>query len=130
MNDVQRFRIIRAGWARPLLLLFGATDGQSYVEVRSNSIYARFGWHRIEIPLASIRSAVPSSWPWYAGIGWRSNLRSTLGLIGTYEGIVKLAIDPPQPTRLLLIPFRVRDLYLSLEDPSGFLAALDGERCG
>jgi hypothetical protein len=124
MIGSRRYRIRRSPWWSPLLVIFGATDARSYVEIAGASLDTRFGWHTARVPLTSIISAERSHWPWYGGIGWRSNLRSTLGLIGSHDGVVRLRVDPPARTRLLGIPFRMRDLYISLEDPSGFLAAL------
>ena len=124
MSGYPRFHIKRDSWFKPLLLLFGATDQRAFVEVRDDAVHAHFGWHTIEIPLVNVRSAGRATWPWYAGIGWRSNLRSKLGHIGAYDGIVELVLDPPARARLLGIPFGVQEYYVSLNDPTGFLTAL------
>ena len=58
------------------------------------------------------------------GIGWRTNFGGTLGLIGSLDGVVRLHLREPQRRRFFGIPMRVRDVYVSLEDPAGFLAAL------
>jgi len=128
MSALHSFQIRRDPPFRPLLWLFGATQGRSRVELRGDALHTCFGWHQIEIPLDHVRAASRSQWAWYAGIGWRSNVRSILGLVGSYRGIVRLAIDPPVRVRLLAIPFGLRDLYVSLEDPDGFLEALYRER--
>jgi len=122
------FRIRRDVAYRPLLLLFGATRPRSYLELREDAIHARFSWYRVTIPLDHIQRAKRARWAWYAGIGWRSNMTSILGLIGSYQGVVHLKIAPPVRTRVLLIPIRLRDFYISLEDPDGFLAVLAERR--
>ncbi|MCC6705858.1 MAG: hypothetical protein IT334_13350 [Thermomicrobiales bacterium] len=43
---------------------------------------------------------------------------------GSDDGIVKLTISPQIHARTLIFAITLRELYLSLEDPEGFLAAL------
>lgn len=116
-----RYTISRSPWLRPLLILFTATESRSWVEIEETGIRAQYGWYRIFVPHESITSVHRANWPWYAGIGWRTNLRSVIGLIGSYEGVVEIAIDPPQRTRLIGIGLGMKQLIISLEDPEGFL---------
>ena len=125
MSNPHTFRIKRSGWARPLLVLFTATESRSTVEITATGVHARFGWYRIEIPYDAIRSLQGANWPWYAGIGWRTNFRSVIGLIGAYDGVVEIVVDPPVRTRLLGIPFRVQRFYVSLDEPDRFVQALE-----
>jgi hypothetical protein len=119
-----RFPIKRAGWVRPLLLLFGGTAEHSYTEITSDGLRARFGWYEVTIPIVDIDAVEPADWPWWGGIGWRTNMRSVIGLVGALKPVVRVTLSKPVRTRLLLIPIRLRELYLSLEDAEGFIAAL------
>src|SRR3972149_6619848 len=78
---------------------------------------------RFSIPLSAIEGASPSHWSVWAGIGWRTNSRATVGLIGTYVNIVEVRFREPQRVRMVL-PFACRRLYVSLEEPREFIAAL------
>jgi hypothetical protein len=44
---------------------------------------------------------------------------------GSDDGIVKLTINPPAHVRMMVFAFKARELYVSLEDPDGFLATLN-----
>ena len=82
-SEAMRFPIRRSPWWVPLLLLFGATPGRSYVELADDRLVARFGWlFHHSFPLADIEGAGRRSWPLLYGIGWRSNLFGVIGLIG------------------------------------------------
>jgi hypothetical protein len=70
-----------------------------------------------------VDAASPSHWPVWAGIGWRTNFRGTVGLIGTYVNIVEVRFKESKRVRMLL-PSACRRLYLSLEEPGEFIAAL------
>jgi hypothetical protein len=122
----KRYTIKRDGWVTPLLVLFTATASRSWVELGDQGLRVRFGWHETNVPYAAITGGRRAHWPWYAGLGWRSNLRSILGLIGSYSGVVEITLDPRQQVRLLGIPFRVRELYFSLEEADQFLRDLEG----
>ena len=124
MSGPSRFAIRRSSWVAPLLVLFSATKDRSWAEVSSDAIRLQFGWHRLEVPRSDIRYVHRVRWPWYAGLGWRSNLRTVVGYVGSYEGVVEFAVDPPVKTRLVGIPINLERLYVSLEDPDGFLATL------
>ena len=128
MSSLDTFRIRSTGWVRPLLVLFTATESRSTVEIAATGLHARFGWYRIEIAYDAITSVQRASWPWYAGIGWRTNFRTVLGLIGSYDGVVEIVVDPPVRTRLLAIPVQVQRFYVSLEEPDRFIQALEQSR--
>ena len=119
-----RFPILISPLWRPLLLPFGATAERSFAEVEDGNLHVRFGFlfqHRF--PLDQVEGASLAHWPLWAGIGWRMNFRGTVGLIGTYVNTVEVRFKEPQRVRLL-VPVRCRRLYLSVDDPRGFIAAL------
>ncbi len=119
-----RFPILLSPFWRPLLLPFGGTPKRSYVELEDGALHVRFGWlfdHRF--PLSQVEAASPSHWPLLGGIGWRTNFRGTVGLIGTYVNVVEIRFKERQRLRMLL-PTSCERLYLSLAEPRDFIAAL------
>lgn len=119
-----RFPILISPLWRPFLLPFGGTPERSYVELEDGTLHVRFGWlFDQRFPLSDVEGASPSHWPVWAGIGWRTNFRGTVGLIGTYVNIVEVRFKQPIRARLLL-PLRCERLYLSLEQPGDFAGAL------
>jgi len=112
---------------RPVLWPFGGTGARSYVEIGAEVLRVRFGWlFDRYIPLAEIEDVRRGSWPWYGGIGWRTNLVSRIGLVGSYSGIVDIALKSRRLTWLLILPIPCKRLTVSLEDPDGFVEALRG----
>jgi hypothetical protein len=120
-----RYAIRRAAWARPLLALFTITAARSWVELADDGLRVRYGWYTTTVPYGLITSGRRTRWPWYAGLGWRTNFRSVLGLIGSYQGVAKITLDPPHRTRLLGIGFGTSELYISLDEPDRFLRDLE-----
>lgn len=119
-----RFPILMSPLWRPLLLPFGGTSQRSYVELEDGVLHVRFGWlfdHRF--PLNQVAAASPSHWPLLGGIGWRTNFRGTVGLIGTYVNVVEIRFKERQRLRMLL-PTSCERLYISLQEPRDFIAAL------
>lgn len=125
MNPNTRFHIQVSPWVKPLLVLFTATGARLWVELTEDGISVRFGWYTTTVPYALVKSGRRSRWPWYSGLGWRTNFRSVLGLIGAYDGIVEINLEPPHRTSLLGIGFDMQQLYVSLEEPEQFLRALE-----
>ena len=119
-----RFPIRRGLLWRPLLLLFGATAGRSYVELTVGRLAARFGWlFRYSFRLGEIEGAARRSWPLLGGIGWRTNLVGVIGLIGSRAGVVEVRFRQRRWLWMLL-PLPCDRLDVSLEDPEAFLEAL------
>ena len=118
-----RFAIRRGAWS-PLLRAFGASEERSYVEVEEGGgLSCRFGRHELTLGADEVASAEPATWPWWAGIGWRVGV-DAFGLIGALDGIVCINLNEAKETRVLGIRHRFGRLYVSLEDPEGFIAAL------
>ncbi len=125
----RRFAIRRDPIWRPLLALFGGTAGGSFVEVRDDAVRVRFGLgFDTTVPRAEIAEAAPTRYPLLGGIGWRTNLRGGVALVGSTRGVVRLRLAAPCRARLFGFPLRCRDLYVSLEEPEAFLAALNATR--
>lgn len=59
-------------------------------------------------------------WAWGAH-GWRGRWLVN----GSSRGLVRLTLDPRQYGRCLGFPLRLRELTLSLDDPTGFIGVLN-----
>jgi hypothetical protein len=81
------------------------------------------GWaFKAEVPRASIVEVTPATGPvmaWGAH-GWRGRWLVN----GSSQGLVRIRIDPRSRGRCLFFPIRLRELTLSLDDPTGFVAAV------
>jgi hypothetical protein len=109
---------------RPFLVPFGATAGRSYADVEDGQLHVRFGFlFNGKFPLEKVESVTPSHWPLWAGVGWRTSFRGTVGLVGTYVNIVEIRFTEPVPVNMV-IPQRCKQLYISVTDPQGFIGAL------
>jgi hypothetical protein len=121
----RRFQIRRDGWAF-LLALFGGTAARSFVEVDAEGLHLRFGWLFYQrVLFEEIESVATGHWPWWGGIGWRSNLVGRIGLIGSYHGIVDINLRRRRWI-WMLVPLPCTRLTVSLEDPEGFVTAVSG----
>jgi hypothetical protein len=107
----------------------GGGPGRGGVEVDSAVLRVRMAGFHLDIPRASVRSASRSalrtrSIGVHGGHGrWLVN--------GSYNGLVELTIEPPcyiprQPSTLFLRS-KVSSLTISLVDPDGFIAAVEGK---
>ncbi len=116
---------IRFGFWKPLLVILGMGPSRSRVEIDRTTVRVRMGWaFRARIDRASIVRAFADSNK-YGGIGvhgWRGSWLVN----GSVSGIVTIEFDPPAPARVMGYPIRLRTLYVSLENPEGFLAQLAG----
>jgi hypothetical protein len=107
----------------------GGGPGRGGVVLDSTMLRVLVPGFRLDVPRASIRSASRSA----------RSVRGTYGVHGSrghwlvngsYTGLVELAIEPPcytprQPTTLFLRS-KVTSLTISLVDPDGFIAAVEG----
>ena len=112
---------------RWLLALLGATTERSYVDVGADGLEVRFGSFLQRIPFREVIGAMVyiRTAPWYAySIGWRTNLRGGVALIGAPKNLVKLELRTARRVSLMGIPTTMRELYVSLEDPDAFVQAV------
>lgn len=118
------FFIKRWSWVVPLLVPLGGTRAGSVLTLTDGALKVRMGFFRTEIPYANIRVAEAFTWPWWAvALGWRTNLHDKIALLGSMNNAVKLTLYPRVPMRLL-VPMKVAEFYVSLEEPEAFLKAL------
>jgi len=110
---------------RPFVFIGGATRRNSYVEVTDEGVHFRFGllFDRT-VPFSDVKDVFPRSWPLWYGIGWRSNFRGVIGLVGSYTGAVEVRLS--KRGRAWGV-FPCDRIAVSLEDPEGFIAAVKGE---
>lgn len=124
----RRYSIRRYGWLQPLLLLVGAArDSNSYAAIEGDALRVRFGWFFNEtFPLSGIESVAMGRWPWYYGLGWRSNLFGLVGIVGSYSGVVEIRFKQRQRVSGILpfVKLGCDRLMVSLDEPDDFIEAL------
>lgn len=110
-------------WRAPLLL-GGATRDNSHVELTDAGVRFRFGllFDRL-VPYDDIKAVFGRSWPFLYGIGWRSNLRGVIGLVGSYHDVVEVRLK----RRLARVwgVFPMDRICASLEEPERFVYELE-----
>ena len=123
MNKVaKRFPIQFGRFNAGLMGLLGMGPHNSYVEVGDDELRVRIGWSfQASVPRSSITKVGRRGYVWWAygvhgGAGrWIVN--------GSGHNMVTVRIDPPARGRVLGVRVKLKELWLSLEDPDGFLAA-------
>jgi hypothetical protein len=108
----------------------GGGPGRGGVEVDSTVVRVRMADFHLDIPRSSVRSATRSARSVRGTIGVHGG-RGRWLVNGSYNGLVELAIEPPsytsrQPSTLFLRS-KVSSLTISLVDPDGFIAAVEGK---
>jgi hypothetical protein len=108
----------------------GGGPGRGGVEVGSTVLRVRMADFHLDIPRSSVRSAARSARSVRGTIGVHGG-RGRWLVNGSYHGLVELVIDPPcytprQPSTLFLRS-KVSSLTISLVDPDGFIAAVEGK---
>ena len=125
-----RFQLQRTPALAPLLSAFGGTRRQSFVELSADGLKCRFGFlFNDRFRYGDIRGVERDRWPWYGGLGWRTDFRGRVAIVGTLKNVVRISIDGDHRSRVLFsVP--CRELYVSLEDPDGFVRALSEKLAG
>ena len=77
------------------------------------------GRRRSTEPLASHTLAQPAE-----DVGWRTDLRGTIGLISNRAGVVEIGLRQPIRAWIAPWPIKVRRIAVSVADPDGLIAAL------
>ena len=110
--------------------LFGGGPGRSGVKVAAGEIRVRMADFKLNVPRSSIRSARRSQARLRGTTGVHAS-RGQLLVNGSADGLVELAIDPPCYTgrtlNTMFVNQKVTSLILSLADPEGFIAAVEGD---
>jgi len=107
----------------------GGGPGRGGVEVDSTVLRVRMADFHLDIPRSSVRSAARSARSVRGTIGVHGG-RGRWLVNGSYSGLVELAIEPPCYTSrqlsTLFLRSKVSSLTISLIDPDGFIAAVEG----
>ncbi len=120
-----RFPIRYSRFNAVLMGLLGMGPRSSGVEVDDDEVRVRMGrWFRATIPRPSIVDADRYRYVWWA-YGVHFVWRGPWIVNGSGHGVVSVTVDPPVGARALGFPITLRQLLVSLEDPDGFLAAID-----
>lgn len=117
-----RFPIRFRGVGRFLPFL-GLTRATSYVDVHDDRLDVRMGWaFRASAPRTAVAAAARSRrFVLDRGVhGWFGRWLVN----GAGDGLVRLDLDPAPRAWAGPLPVRLRVLWVSLEDPDGFLGAL------
>jgi len=126
-DSTKRFVIRVDRSFRVLFAALGAGARQDFVEIRGETVRVRLGWmFKVSIPRAAVASAQHHAdmFGGWGAHGWRGRWLVN----GSSAGIVELDLEPRQRAWLLSIwPLTLRALYVSLEDPDGFLAAIGSD---
>jgi hypothetical protein len=118
------FRFSYTPFTERLFTLLRVGPAQSSIDVSDQHIHVRMGWSGLlTIERSAIVTAELSKKPFGYGAGVHGK-RGKWVFNGSDDGIVKLTFDLPQHGRVLKFPIKPHELYLSLEDPAGFLAEI------
>jgi hypothetical protein len=125
-----RFTISSSPGARLLFASLGIGRDDAHLDVDDSIIRARLGWSgAVTIDRADVTSVERvGSIPWWLGIGIHGNL---FGLLKVWafngsmtQGAVRLHLRRSARGRVLGVPIRATTIYLSLDDPDEFIAAV------
>lgn len=109
-----------------LLLPFGVTQEQAYVEITETQLVVSFGrlFHEV-FPLSLVAGVEYASHPWWGGLGIRyvGGKNKVVTVAGAYKNLVAIHFTEWVPMHVLIV-LRSRELRLSLQDPEGFIQAL------
>jgi hypothetical protein len=121
--DVRRFPIRFDGWYATMSRLLGLPPSTAWVALDGDAIEVRMGWaFRSRFPRSAVAAtSVDDRRPLSRGVHgfagrWLVN--------GSGRGIVCIRCDPIQRARVVGVPVRLRELRVSVTDPSVLAAAL------
>jgi len=110
-------------WKAPMLLI-GATQAKSWVDVAEDELDIRMGIGHEHIPLSNVASASRHEWSLFYGLGHRVGYDG-IGYVGSTENVVEIKLKEPQQFNLLLgIKGSYGSFYVSVDDPEAFIAAV------
>lgn len=115
-------RITDNPFLKPLLLAGGVWPGTSYVDLEGGALAVKMGiWFDERLPVDQIAGFGPGTWSsWSLGVKLG---HGGVAVVGSSEGVVAIRFREPQTVRVLM-PVHAETLWISLEDPQGFMVAL------
>lgn len=93
------------------------------VEVTDETLTVSLGWVRITVARAEIEWARREERPWWFGSDFVPSVRGGV-VIATPGAVVHARLRRGKLTLLAMIPSRLRDLYLGVEDVDGLIAVI------
>lgn len=106
------------------MLLIGATQAKSWVDVADDELDIRLGIGHEHIPLSNVASVSPHEWSMFHGLGHRVAYDG-IGYVGSTDNVVEIKLKEPQKFNLLLgIKGSYSSFYVSVDDPVAFMAAV------
>jgi hypothetical protein len=124
-TSVIRFSIGFDRWYGLLSRLLGLHPSRAYLELREEEVEARMGWaFRSRFPRSAITSvSVLDAHPMSRGVhGWGGRWLVN----GSGRGIVSIRLDPVQRAYVMGLPVRLRELLVSVAEPSALTRTLGG----
>ncbi|HVJ94358.1 MAG TPA: hypothetical protein VM580_31435 [Labilithrix sp.] len=121
-----RFALAITPACRVLFAVLGMPGKSSYAEVDAErgTLHVKAGiWFEETFSLGEVSEVVPSSWPWYGGLGVKLGPDNSVGVVGSGKGVVAVRFSRPQTMHVLLTVHR-SELRLSLESPDAFARAV------
>lgn len=115
---------------RPLFAVFGFRPASSVVELTADALHFRFGTACESVPLDQIASVSRRRWPFYYGLGAKLGPDGGVSWVASGDGVVRVDFVAPRALNVWG-PFRrddARCVIVSLEDPDGFIAAIEAAR--
>lgn len=125
-----RFPMSISGVMRLPFRLFGVRPESAYLELDDDGLQAHFGRIHERIPLDAITGVTPRDWPFYNGLGNKFGPDRGVAWVGSFGGVVRIDFAAPRPIAVWgpLRAERAQCLIISLEDPEGFIAAVERAR--
>ncbi|PJE03103.1 MAG: hypothetical protein CK429_33570 [Mycobacterium sp.] len=110
-------------WFLPLSVPLGLGPKHSVVRVQDGTLSVKFGWgFDAAIPVSSITDAKPSS---ERVLSWGAHgFRGRWLVNGSSKGIVEMTINPPARARVMSMPTKLKQLYVSVTDPDALIKAV------
>jgi|SRR5699024_582889 len=121
-----RFAISYNAASHVLFTILGVPQESAYVDVGNDRIMARLGWlGHITMPRDAIAGVERvNRIPLGLGMGMHSTLRGTWAINGANTGAVRITMARPATGQTLVFPIHPTTVYLSLDDPDVFIAAV------
>ncbi len=99
------------------------SPADSYAEVDGGEVYVRMAWaFRARFPVSAVISTAPlRRRPWSRGV---HGFRGRWLVNGSGDNILVIQLEPAQRAYVMGFPVRLKELRLSVDDPSALASAL------
>ena len=123
--EARTFKMAYWPWLLPLMIVVGAGPSTSRISIEDDRLRVKMGWFwfRSTVPLRSIVNIRRSANAWFS-VGVHTDMMGGWIVNGSPLGMVHLTIEPAADGRFAGLPIHVSNLWLSLEEPDGFVQAL------